>query len=143
VRQNEKPKKSKGCYKRKKKCYILPQNKKYPTMKRENGGTKRSNQKETCMEKHTSLQRPARPNHARHESHSHLCHVRRGSRASINSTMASVSPSWCYLDQVDLKVMVDSPSEAPVGVHVIASPPGPDPELVPRLGLGPEPVLAA
>jgi hypothetical protein len=60
----------------------------------------------------------------------------------FNSTVASVS-SWCDSDQVDLKVMkVGSQSEAPVKVHVIAPPPGPDPGSAPGLGLGPESVLA-
>lgn len=57
----------------------------------------------------------------------------------FNLTVASVS-SWCYLDQKVMKV--DSQSEAPVRVHVIAPPPGPDPGPGLGLGLGPEPVLA-
>jgi len=66
------------------------------------------------------------------------------SGAPSSSTVVSVW-SWCYSDQVDLKVIkVDSPREAPVRVHVIAAPseppgPGPEPARGLGLGLGPEP----
>lgn len=61
----------------------------------------------------------------------------------FNSTVVSVW-TWGYSDQVDLKVRVDSPWEAPVRAHVIApphEPPGPGPEPARGLGLGPEPGL--